>query len=61
MQGDTILYFILSRIHMEPEGLLLCPQEPAIDPYPEPVQSSPHLLGTIYAQFPKLVLPFGLQ
>jgi hypothetical protein len=27
---------------MEPEGLLSCSQEPAIDPYPEPDESSSH-------------------
>jgi hypothetical protein len=26
---------------MEPEGSLLCSQEPAIGPYPEPDESSP--------------------
>jgi hypothetical protein len=25
---------------MEPEGSLLCPQEPSISPYPEPDQSN---------------------
>jgi len=28
---------------MEPEGSLPCSQQPAIDPYPEPDASSPHL------------------
>jgi hypothetical protein len=28
---------------MEPEGSLLCLQEPATGPYPEPDKSSPHL------------------
>jgi len=28
---------------MEPEGSLLCWQEPAIGPYPEPDESSPQL------------------
>jgi hypothetical protein len=27
---------------MEPERLLLCPQEPATGQYPEPVESNPH-------------------
>jgi hypothetical protein len=27
---------------MEPKGALPCSQEPAIRPYPEPDQSSPH-------------------
>jgi hypothetical protein len=27
---------------MEPEGSLPCSQQPAIDPYPEPDQSTPH-------------------
>jgi hypothetical protein len=27
---------------MEPEGSLPSSQEPATDPYPEPVESSPH-------------------
>jgi hypothetical protein len=33
-----------SRPHrlMEPEGLLLCLQEPAIGPYPERDESNPH-------------------
>jgi hypothetical protein len=29
---------------MEPEGLLLCLQDPATGPYPEPDESSTHLL-----------------
>jgi hypothetical protein len=29
---------------MEPEGSLPCSQEPATDLYPEPDDSSPHLL-----------------
>jgi hypothetical protein len=27
---------------MEPEGSLLCPQEPSTGPYPEPDQSNPY-------------------
>jgi len=27
---------------MEPEGLLLCSQDPTIGPYLEPVEASPH-------------------
>jgi hypothetical protein len=27
---------------MEPEGSLLCSQEPATCPYPEPKESNPH-------------------
>jgi hypothetical protein len=27
---------------MEPEGSLLCSQEPSTDPYPKPDQSSPY-------------------
>jgi hypothetical protein len=27
---------------MDPEGLLLCPQEPATGSYPEPAESSPN-------------------
>jgi hypothetical protein len=27
---------------MEPEGSLLCPQEPSTGPYPKPDQSSPY-------------------
>jgi hypothetical protein len=35
---------------MEPEDLLPCSQEPAIDPYPEPDESNPHPLTL----FPKI-------
>jgi hypothetical protein len=32
---------------MEPEVLLLCPQEPTIGPFPEPDESSPQMNPTI--------------
>jgi hypothetical protein len=33
---------------MEPEGILLCSQEPAIDPYPELDESSIHILMSYF-------------
>jgi hypothetical protein len=35
-------YTQLYQTFMEPEGLLLCSQEPSIGPYPEPDKSNPH-------------------
>jgi hypothetical protein len=32
----------IPNIFIEPEGLLLCSQEPAAGPYPDPDESSPY-------------------
>jgi hypothetical protein len=35
-------YSRTSQHFMEPEGSLLCSQDPSTGPYPEPQQTSPH-------------------
>jgi hypothetical protein len=35
-------YSRISKYFMEPEGSLLCSQEPSTSPYPEPDQASPY-------------------
>jgi hypothetical protein len=44
---------------MEPEGSLLCSQEPVIGPHPEPEKSIPHL-STLFPLDPSFHLHLGL-
>jgi hypothetical protein len=40
---------------MKPEGSLLCSQDPATGPYPEPFESNPHLPTALFSS----LLPFS--
>jgi hypothetical protein len=58
-------YSRTSQHFMEPEGTLLCSQEPSTDPYPEPDQSNPsHPISLrsilILSTYLRLGLPSGL-